>query len=113
MVPSTDPATEEAHEMLSTKIRTTVVSIAAAFSIAVAVVPSAASAAPNTGAFSKSAEGMKMKQYNPCQSLRSAYNTATEMYVNDQKEGDLAGAKVDNEIREGINERGRSMGCWV
>jgi hypothetical protein len=114
MVPSSKRATEEAQEMLSTKIRTTVVSIAAASSIALAVLPAAATAAPNIpGRFQKSAEGVKMKEYDACGAARSALSTANEMYVKDQKEGDLEGAKYWGELREGITERGHSMGCWA
>ena len=100
--------------MLSTKIRTAVVSITAASTIALAVLPAAATAAPNIpGRFQKSAEGVKMKEYDACAAARSALSTANEMWTKDQKEGDLEGAKYWGELREGISERGRSMGCWV
>ena len=99
--------------MLS-KIRTTAVSIAAASSIALAVLPAAANAAPNIpGRFQKSSEGLKMTTYDACGTARSALSTANQMYVKNQKEGDLEGAKYWGELREGITDRGRSMGCWV
>jgi len=104
---------EEATEMLS-KIRTAAITIAAASSIALAVLPAAANAAPNIpGRFQKSAEGVKMQQYDACGAARSALSTANEMFVKDQKEGDLEGAKYWGELREGITERGHSLGCWA
>ena len=104
--------------MLTSKIRTTVLTLAVTAGIAaVGVAPAVSQAQPNNGGFSKSSEGMKAKQHDEiCENLGGAFerevNAAGEAY---EKEGvnssNFKGAMAAAEVVLGAAQ---DMGCgWA
>jgi hypothetical protein len=101
--------------MLSTKTRTSIIALVAAFSVATAVGPSVSQATRNTGAYSKSAEAKeKQEQAFWCHQMLGMFNEDLQTLGNAHASGDQAAI---NQARKEVNadyQMGYDAGCaWA
>src|SRR6202035_1259142 len=103
------PAHQEAKEMLTTKVRTTIIALLATLSFtAASVIPGVSQASKNTGAYKKSAEAQKKKQ-ELCLASQQTWLDALEGYeaaeVGSKRAMELA------EIADNMRALGKLEGC--
>jgi hypothetical protein len=106
-------AYQEANEMLTTRIRTTIIALVASSGFAAAsMVPAVSQASKNTGAYSKSVEAMKG---NACHFLLEQFNESLFKLRQDEKSGASdAQIKQDRDGANGMLGEGFVEGCaWA
>jgi len=116
MAVETNTTHEEAHEMLTTKIRTTFIALVAASSFAAVTGPLApvASASKNTGAFSKSSEAHKQKLMGGCAKAKITFENWVNMAENDAEAGNQKDFEHDIDGAQATHEVAKREGCsWA
>jgi hypothetical protein len=114
MVSPTNLAPWEAHEMLSTKIRTTIITLVAASSFAGAsvVVPAVSQASKNNGTYSKSSEAYKKAQQEEfCGNLSTIWNDTDAIYVGALSKNETERAAAVRATLNEIAKLARKSGC--
>jgi hypothetical protein len=112
MVLQTNPPYQEANDMLTPKLRTTMIALVATVGVtAASVIPAVSQASKNTGAYSKSAEAQKKKQEH-CLASQQAWLDAVEGYnaaeVGSQRATELA------DVADSMRAFGKAEGCaWA
>jgi hypothetical protein len=103
---------KEAHEMLSTKIRTTIIALVASAGLAATSAPltPVASASKNTGGYQKTVGKVKAWQ-NTCANAQISFENALTMAEVDKTSGDLNSRDQDLKLAETIMNNGRASGC--
>jgi hypothetical protein len=99
--------------MLSTKTRTTIVTLVATCSVALAGVPlaSVASATPNTHAYAKTVG--KRAWHNTCANAQISFDNALTLAENEAHEGDMKNASKDLDLASTIHDNANASGCSI
>ena len=99
--------------MLSTRIRTAVIALTAACSVALASVPftPVASATPNTHGYAKTVG--KRPWHNTCANAQTSFDNAVTLAGIDADQGDTANAKKDLDLASTIYDNATASGCSI
>jgi len=101
--------------MLSSKIRTTVITLVAASSFAFASVPftSIASAAPNNHGYAKTVGKRKQLWQNTCANAQISFDNALTLAEVEAGQGDMKNAMKDLDLATTIHDNANASGCSV
>ena len=99
--------------MLSTKIRTAVITLTAACSVALASVPftPVASATPNTHGYAKTVG--KSLWHNTCANAQISFDNAVTLAEWDVEQGDIKNANKDLDLATTIHDNATASGCSI
>jgi hypothetical protein len=112
MVLQTNPP-EEAPEMLSTKIRTAVITLIAACSFGTATIaPAVSQATKNNYGYAKTV-GKRRQWLNTCGNAQVSYTNWTELSRWEFIKGETAYSGQDKEVAEKIKENANASGCSI
>jgi hypothetical protein len=99
--------------MLSTKIRTSIITLIAAGTIGIATIaPAASEAAKNNHTYQKTV-GKQRRLVNTCANAQISYTNWTELSRNEFIKGETGASGQDKELAEKIKENANASGCNV